>query len=65
MGVRIYQAIKPDGSVLWEEERPIEWLEKKKRSMPPSLLAAIPLPEIAGTLSAGSLHSILLQLLQP
>ena len=40
MGVRIYQAIKPDGSVLWEEERPIEWLEKKKRSMPPSLFNA-------------------------
>ena len=40
MGVRIYQAINPDGSVLWEEERPREWLEKKKRSMPPSLFNA-------------------------
>ena len=30
MGVRIYQAIKPAGSVLWEEERPIDWLEKKQ-----------------------------------
>ena len=40
MGVRIYQAIKPDGSVLWEEERPLAWLEKKKRSMPPSLFNA-------------------------
>ena len=40
MGVRIYAAIKPDGSVLWEEERPIEWLEKKRRSMPPSLFNA-------------------------
>lgn len=40
MGVRIYQAIKPDGSVLWEEERPLEWLEKKRRAMPPSLFNA-------------------------
>ena len=40
MGVRIYAAIKPDGSVLWEEERPLEWLEKKRRSMPPSLFNA-------------------------
>ena len=40
MGVRIYQAIKPDGSVLWEAERPLEWLEKKRRSMPPSLFNA-------------------------
>ena len=40
MGVRIYQAINPDGSVLWQEERPIEWLERKRQSMPPALFNA-------------------------
>ena len=40
MGVRLYQAIQPDGSVLWEDERPLEWLEKKRKSMPPALFNA-------------------------
>ena len=31
--VRIYQAIKPDGSVLWPEERPIEYLARERASM--------------------------------
>ena len=40
MGVRLYQAIQPDGSVLWADERPLEWLERKRKSMPPSLFNA-------------------------
>ena len=32
--VRIYQAIKPDGTALWPEQRPIEWLLEQQRMMP-------------------------------
>lgn len=31
--VRIYQAIKPDGTALWPEYRPIEWLAREKATM--------------------------------
>lgn len=34
MAVLIYQAIQPDGSALWPEERPIEWLLDKRSKMP-------------------------------
>lgn len=32
--VRIYKAIQEDGSVLWPEERPIEWLDQVKATKP-------------------------------
>ena len=34
MSVRIYDAEKPDGTALWPEFRPIEWLMDKKSKMP-------------------------------
>lgn len=32
--VRIYQAIKPDGTALWPEVRPIEWLDRERLTTP-------------------------------
>ncbi len=32
--VRIYKAIKPDGTALWPEQRPIEWLKDLQVRMP-------------------------------
>ena len=31
--VRVYQAIKPNGEALWEEQRPLAWLEREKGMM--------------------------------
>lgn len=40
MTVRIYTAEQPDGSVLWPEERPQEWLNKVKYRMPRAMFNA-------------------------
>ena len=31
--VRIYQAIQPDGTALWPDQRPIEWLARERNNM--------------------------------
>ncbi len=40
MTVRVYKAIQDDGTALWPEERPIEWLLKKKSTYPRPIFEA-------------------------
>ncbi len=40
MAVRIYKAIQDDGTALWPEERPIAWLESKRRTYPRPIFEA-------------------------
>jgi len=37
VAVAIYQAIKENGKALWPEQRPIEWLDRKRSTMPRSM----------------------------
>lgn len=40
MAVEIYKAIQDNGTALWEEERPIAWLQKKRSVMPRAVFNA-------------------------